>query len=573
MTFRAKPVQKRAGRPGWDAGERRNTLINAGFVGAIVVSILILAGYAGWTWYDNHFGAAGAVNGATITNDDVRARLVVEQFRIDYAQAQVQASLASGHITQTVASQQLDFLNQRRQSLISITLEKLIDIKLQASLATDAGISVADAEVDAQLLREATTDEQRHTWVIEVEPANDPTTGMPDETEKAAARSKAEAALADLKAGKSWDGVAKTTSTAASAPQAGDLGWIPKDSGYDAKLMDAVFATAKDATTGVVEGDDGIFRIGRVTDIAPAVVDQAFDAKLDAAGIKLVDYRVAVRADVTRQKLSDQVVADLSKPSLQRHVQQIFLKSVTPMPDGVLVRHILFSPSDDATGAAKLPASDPAWAKAQAEAEAAYQTLLKDPTRFDSMARTMSDDPTGKENGGKLGFVNASTPLDATFAAQVLKPGLKPGDLIPPFKSAFGWHVVQFMRPYGDGNQAWLGTVKTQADAGANFLQLAIDQGEPDATHKVGDIGWVAKGELGDAREGPIFDAKIGSTTIVVDVPNDGDYLFKVIAEEMRPATAQQIATFKQSGFTDWYSLKKAAAKIDRNLRTTAATG
>ena len=572
MTFRARPVQKRPGRPGWDAGERRNTLINFGFVGAIVVSILILAGYAGWTWFDNHFGAAGAVDGQTITKDDVRARLVIEQFRIDYTQAQVQALLASGHITQAVATQQLDFLNQRRQSLTSITLEKLIDVKLQGTLAAQAGITVSDADIDAQLLKEATVAEQRHTWVIEVEPVTNPATGTPGDAEKAVARSKAEAALAQLKAGKSWDDVAKTTSTASSAPQAGDLGWIQKDSGYDAKLMDAVFAAAKDTTTGVVEGDDGIFRIGRVTDISAATVDQAFDTKLDTAGIKLADYRVAAKGDVTRQKLSDSVVADLSKPALQRHVQQIFLKAVTPMPDGVLVRHILFSPKDDATGAATLPGSDPAWEKAREEAQAAYETLLKDPSKFDSMARTMSDDPTGKDNGGKLGFVNASSPLDANFAKQVLKPGLKPGDILAPFRSAFGWHVVQFLRPYGDGNQAWLGTLKTQADAGANFLQLAIDQGEPDATHKVGDIGWVAKGELGDAREGPIFDAKIGATTIVVDVPNDGDYLYKVIAEEMRPATAVQIATFKQTGFTNWYSLKKAAAKIDRNL-TTAATG
>lgn len=572
MTFRAKPVQKRPGRPGWDAAERRNTLINFGFVGAIVVSVLILAGYAGWTWFDNHFGAAGAVDGQTITKDDVRARLVIEQFRINYTQAEVQALLAQGHITQTVASQQLNLINQRLQSLTSVTLEKLIDIKLQATLAAQAGITVTDAEIDAQLLKEATIPEQRHTWVIEVEPATNPTTGTAGDAEKAVARAKAEAALAQLKAGKAWDDVAKTTSTAPSAPQAGDLGWLQKDSGYDGKLMAAAFAAATGTTTDVIEGDGGIFRIGRVTDISPATVDQAFDTKLDTAGIKLADYRLAAGADVVRQKLSDNVVADLSKPSLQRHVQQIFLKAVTPMPDGVLVRHILFSPKDDAAGAAKLPGSDPAWAKAREDAQAAYEALLKDPSKFDSLVRTMSDDPTGKTNGGKLGFANASTPLDAAFAKQILKPGLKPGEILAPFKSAFGWHVVQFLRPYGDGNQAWLGTLKTQADAGANFLQLAIDQGEPDATHKVGDIGWVARGELGDARGGPIFDAKIGTTSVVVDVPNDGDYLYKVIAEETRPATAAQIATFQQTGFTNWYSLKKAAVKIDRNL-TTAATG
>jgi parvulin-like peptidyl-prolyl isomerase len=573
MTFRARPVQKRPGRPGWDAAERRNTLINFGFVGTIVVSILILAGYAGWTWYDNHFGAAGAVDGQTITKDDVRARVAIEQFRLNYTQAQVQALLANGHISQTVASQQLDLLNQQLQSLTSIALERLIDVKVQATLAAQAGITVTDADVDAQLLKETTTPEQRHAWVIEVEPAPNPATGTPGDTEISAAGSRANAALAQLQGGTSWEVVAKTISTAASAPQAGDLGWITKDSGYDAKLLDAVFTAANGTTTGVVQGDDGIFRIGRVTDITPAVVDQAFNTKLDTAGIKLADYRVAVRGDVTRQKLSDQVVADLSKPSLQRHVQQIFLKSVTPLPDGVLVRHILFAPNHDPTGAAKLAASNPAWAKAKAAAEGAYEALLKDPTKFGSMARTLSDDPSGKNSGGEIGFVDASTPLDPAFSKQVLKTGLKPGDLIPPFKSAFGWHVVQFMRPYGTGNQTWLQTIKAKADFGANFLQLASDQGEPDATHKVGDIGWIAKGQLGDARETAIFAANVGSTTTVVDIPNDGDYLFKVIAEATQPATPAQIAAFQATGFTNWYAQKKAAVKIDRFLGTSATTG
>ena len=62
MTFRARPVARRPGRSGWDPGARRTTLINAGFAGAIVVSILILVGYAGWTFYQNHFGTAASVD-------------------------------------------------------------------------------------------------------------------------------------------------------------------------------------------------------------------------------------------------------------------------------------------------------------------------------------------------------------------------------------------------------------------------------------------------------------------------------------------------------------------------------
>ena len=66
MTLRARPVARRRGRAGWDSGDRRNSLINAGFFLAIVVSVLILVGYAAWTWYDSHFGAAATVNGQVI---------------------------------------------------------------------------------------------------------------------------------------------------------------------------------------------------------------------------------------------------------------------------------------------------------------------------------------------------------------------------------------------------------------------------------------------------------------------------------------------------------------------------
>jgi len=572
MTFRARPVARRPGRAGWDPGTRRTTIINAGFAGAIVVSILILLGYAGWSWYDSHFGAAATVDGVTITNDDVRARLKIETFRIDYTEAQVRAAFAAGHISQSVESQQLQFLDQRRQSIGPITLEKLIDVTLQNKLAANDGLTASDAEVQAQLDKEKTTDEQRHVYVIEVEPATDPKTGQVTDATKAAAKATADKALADLKSGKSWDDVAKADSTAASAPQAGDIGWLTKNSGYDQKLMDAVFAVAVNTPTDVILGDDGTYRIGRVTEIDAAAVDPSFDTKLDAAGIKPADYLVAVKADVLRQKLSDKVVADLSQPSVQRHVLQIKLNSTTPTPDAVEVRHILFSPKDDPGNASHLAATDPAWQKAHDEAVAAYNTLLVDPDKFDEMARTMSDEASAKQTGGKQPWYTPDSAIDAAFASAIFKPNLVPGQILPPVRSTFGWHVIQFMRPYGDGNEAWLEKIKSEADSGHyDFGQLARDQGDGTEAAKGGDIGWVAKGQLSADLEAAIFAASVGGTTTVVDVPNDGDYLFKVIAEETRPADDAQIKVFKDSGFSNWYAAQKAQATITRVTDNSAS--
>jgi parvulin-like peptidyl-prolyl isomerase len=574
MTFRARPVSKRQSRAGWNSEERRTALINGGFVAAIVISAIILVGYAGWSWYTDHFGAAATVDGQTISRDDLRTRIGIETFRINYTEQRIRDLLAAGHITQDQADQQFSFLDQRRQSIDTIALERLVDATLQNTLLGQEGLSISDADIDTQLQTEATLDEQRHAWVIEVEPDTNPDTGQVGDAEKAAAKAKAEKALAELKSGKTWEDVAKTESTAASAPQAGDLGWIPKDSGYDASFMDAVFAVAQDAPTDVVAGSDDIYRIGRVTEITPKSVDGTFQTKIDEAKLKLSDYRNAVRADVVRKKLSDKVVADLSKPGPQRHVLQIFLPTSQPSPDGVKVRHILFSPNDAPDKAKDLKADDPAWQKAKDEAFAAYQQLLRDPSKFDILAREKSDDTGSKAKGGKLdGWQDPTTPLAKPFADAIFQKGLRPMQLLEPVKTDFGWHVIQFMRAYGDGDEAFMDDLKTRADAGIDFAQLARDYGEGDEAKKGGDIGWIIAGQLPDLKEGQIFETKVGEVSDVANVQDDGLYLFKVLAEETRPPSKEQIKIFEDSGFTDWYTLKKSAAKIERLVGTSAATG
>ncbi|MEO7665235.1 MAG: peptidylprolyl isomerase [Candidatus Limnocylindrales bacterium] len=572
MTLRAKPVVRGSGRSGWNSGDRRTFLLNLGFVIAIAVSVLILVGYAAWSWYDGHYGAAATVDGTTITKDQLRTRYAVESFRIDYTERRIRTLQTAGRMSEATAASQLQFLEQRRSSLAAIALERLIDVALQEKLAAGEGVAVTDADVEAQLIKEATTDEERHSWVIEVKPENNKDTGTPGTAEKAAAKAKAEKALADLKSGKAWEDIAKTVSTATSAAQDGDLSWLPLESGYDEPFMKALFAAAVNEPTAVIEGDDGTFRIGRVTEISAMSVDPNFQFAVEDAKIKYADYRTAVHGDVVRTKLTDKVVADLSAPSLQRHVLQIFLAVGTPEPGGVKVRHILYSPKDDPQGAGTLDAKDPAWAAAEAEARAAYETLKKDPTRFDAMARSQSDEGSAKTSGGKQPYYAPTSAIDPAFAAAIFKAGLKPGDLLEPFKSAFGWHVVQFMRPYGEGEKAWAETLHTQLVGGADFAQLARDQGEGPEAAKGGDLGWIAKGQLAAEKQTTIFEDAVGSPTGVVEVASEGVYIWKVVAEEKRDATKEQIAVFKSNGFSDWYSAKKAEAKITRSTSAATAT-
>jgi parvulin-like peptidyl-prolyl isomerase len=577
MTLRARPVARRRGRAGWDSGDRRNTLINAGFLVAIGLSVVILVGYAAWSWYDDHFGLAATVDGQAITKDDFATRLKIESFRLDYVESRIKTLEAKGRISSDNAQQQVAFITQRRQQIASLAIDRLVDNTLMAKLAAGKGIAVSEADVDAQLVSEATTTEQRHVWVIEIESVPNAVTGEVGAPEKLAARVRAEQALARLKRGDTWDDVARTVSDSGIAPQSGDLGWLSKDSGYDEAFMTAVFAIEANATTNVVEGADNVYRIGRFTESAPEEVDPNLQTAIEGADIKLVDYRAAVRGDVVRKQLSDKVVADMSLPGPQRHVLEIYLPepnaSTVATETGVKVRWIAFSPNDTAVGAKDLPATDPAWVKAKADADVAYADLKAHPEKFFETARAVSDEASTKSTGGKQPWYYPSSSLDEAVKTAIFASGVTPASVLAPVKGATAWYVIQFLRPTGDGDEAFLTALKAKITDDASFKQDAKDYSEGIEAKDGGDLGWIAVGQLQDKLDAGIFSTAVGSLSAVIPIDGGGVYLFKVLGEETRTPTDEQLKIFKDSGFSFWYTREKDKADVKILLPTTAATG
>ena len=573
MTLRARPVARRRGRAGWDSGDRRNNLINLGFFLAIGLSVLILVGYAAWSWYDDHYGSAAEVNGQVITKDDLRARLKIEDFRLNYVESRIQTLMARGRITRDDGAQQISFLNQRREQLANLTLERLVDVALMTKLGADNGISVSEADIDEQFAQEATTSEQRHTWMIEIEPDVDPETGEPTDEQKRTALGRAQRALGRLARGESWEDVARTASDSALAPQAGDLGWLSKDSGYDEAFMDAIFAATINEPTKVIEGKDGTYRIGRYTELDPEFVDPDFQLAIDEAGINVADYRVAVRGDVLRTKLSEKIVADLSKAGPQRHVLEIRLPepntSTVEVEPGTKVRWIAFAPKDDMANAAELPDTDPAWAAAKAEADRIYNIVKATPTRFDELARSESDEASGKNNGGKQPWYYPSSTIDAAIKNAFVTNTDPVGTILAPIKGQDAWFVVQIMRRTAD-EDGWLAGLKTQATDEAKFRQLARDNSEGDGVEDGGDKGWITRGELADALDEAVFATAIGSVSEVVEASGDGSYLFWILAEETRELTEDQLDIVKSNGFSYWYTREKEKADIEYTLGTSS---
>jgi parvulin-like peptidyl-prolyl isomerase len=570
MTFRAKPVVKRAHRPAWEAQDRRNFYLNIGF-GLIVLLALIILGIAiGLSYYNDHLSSVGSVNGQSISKDELRDRVAIEGWRLDESERRVRTAVLAGHLTEAQGTSAESTITDQKNNIASIALERIIDTKLQASLAAQEGISATPADVDAKLQVEATTPETRHVWMIEVAPVTDPGAVEPTAAQKADAKAKAEAALKDIQGGKAWEDVAKTVSTdTATAPQAGDLGWLAADdSQTDEPFLTAVFKAPANTPTDIVEGTDGIYRIGRASEIVPTAVDDTYQAKIQNDKIDLTQYRAVLAGDVIHDKLSAKIVADVTGPGPQRQVSEIYFKAPqTPPPaDAIKVRHILYSPKGDPSGAANVPATDPSWEAAHQKALATYVRLQADPKLFDSIARAESDEAVAKGpagTGGKLPYFDSTMSVDPQFLQAILAQGLKPGDLLPPVKSAFGWHVIQVMNKPPDTDA--MAALKAKADGGDDFALLARDNSDGTTSGTGGDIGWIAKGQLDDKLTTAIFATPIGKTSDVVSVDGDGVYLFKVAAEETRTPEGRQLDTLKSTAFSTWYDAKKSAATITRD--------
>ena len=571
MSFRARPGSNRPPRF-WENRDRRTFLMNVGFGLTVIVSLLLLAVAFGASWYGNHLASAATVNGTTISKDAYNRQLAINAFRVDYASRRVRTLLTSGHLRATDGEARLNSYTQLTQQAPTIALEQLIDALVMDQLAPGQGIAVTDADIDAQVTTEATTPETRHVWVIAVAPTLGTGETEASALEKAVARHTAELALADIKAGKDWKTVATAVSTDTSKGQGGDLGFIDENAQLDKPFVDALMAAAKDAPTGVVEGADGTFRVGKVTEIVASTVDPTYQQQVQDAGISVADMRVALRYSALNKKLGDSITNKLLAPGPQRKVAEIWMQegSSETGPSALKVRHILYSPNGDPANASKVADTDPAWAAAQAKADAAYTKLKADPTLFDSLARAESNEGLAKTSGGKLPYFSTDDAIDPAFAAAIFQNGLQPGQLLPPIKSSFGYHVIQIM--HGPTDVEWANKLKAALDGGASFATLARDNSDKADAATGGDQGWIAKGVLPQALEDAIFAAPIGKVTDPIKVTGDGVYLILVSAQETRSPDTTQRATIESSAFGSWYSAQKATFTITRDPSISTAT-
>jgi peptidyl-prolyl cis-trans isomerase SurA len=77
------------------------------------------------------------------------------------------------------------------------------------------------------------------------------------------------------------------------------------------------------------------------------------------------------------------------------------------------------------------------------------QSVLKGEKKFDILAKTYSEDPGSKNDGGLFSFNGSENNVDPDFKTASLKLK-KPGDISPVVKSSFGFHIIQLVSKKGD---------------------------------------------------------------------------------------------------------------------------
>jgi parvulin-like peptidyl-prolyl isomerase len=149
--------------------------------------------------------------------------------------------------------------------------------------------------------------------------------------------------------------------------------------------------------------------------------DAVFQEALDRFGFTEASFRDEVRKGLLVQKVQDEVAGDAAPT--EQEVQDFYDNNTDQftMPERRCIRHILFSPDDEATADE-------------------VKSELDNGGDFAELAQEYSGDPGSKDKGGDVGCQakGAFVPEfdDAAF-------GAKEGEIVGPVKTDFGYHVIQ----------------------------------------------------------------------------------------------------------------------------------
>jgi len=556
----------------FEGEDRQQAAVTVLFGVVILVVVLIMIGAVALSWYNDNLRPLARVGSVEIGPQLYRDYAGLEQFRISEESDRLTQAQINGEIDADTLSAKQSELDQRTQALSTTGLSDLVDLIYQSQLAPENGITVTDADVDAQLASEVDGIERRHILGIAVKPiAAEGADATPSLSEQRTALENAEAALAALNAGQDFGAVFTQYNNDTTAPAGGDYGVKSQVALPDDAWGTELFRLDQGGTTGVIRGADGTYRIGRVTEIQSAGEQPGLKDELLKA-VPEPQLRVMLGYQVGSDKLKDKVTADaLAETPEQARIAIIYVEGqFTDDPEAaqgeIDYSEIAFAPNDDIDVAPSLPENDTAWTKAQQDAQAAFDQLNAIPsgdarkTAFEEMATAGSDSPT-KSDGGAVGWTTRSTLPDAVGAA-LFDTAHNPGDLVGPVRGEGAYYVLLYNDRRASPEQRVQEVQDLLAQPGADFAQIAKDHSDGPEADDGGEVGWVTRDQLSTDIADPVFALEPGGVTAPLEL-GEGHYFVKVEEKGPRALDADQIPDVKANAFSNWYSPKIEQAKID----------
>ena len=546
----------------WYETADKSLLTNFAFLAAIALSALLLVGAVGASWWGNTFATAVEVNGRSMSVGEARARGDIELFRLGLESSRIRARVSAGTLSSEQGNVILEQINDAATNINSQITSEIIDVLLVSQLAEERDVTADQAAIDAEWAKETTIPELRLLRRITLDIANDPNTGAPSAATTAAAEAKADALVAEIAAGGDFSAIAKRESSDSFAVEGGRIGWSTRD---EDPLTDTGYAAAWERTTvgatdAIKRSDDQIV-IFYVDQIRPATTDADFEKNASEASIDMGLYKRVAAERALEAALSSVITAELLvEPVQQRDVSFVSIAAAQDggMGEEVQVRHLLFSPNDDAQKTDELDANDPAWAAAKADADAAFAAIQSGETLASLAAG--SDDESSAAEGGLLAWAIKGT-FVPEFDDAVWADGLEQGDLLGPIKTEFGYHVIQFEARRA-GLMLRLEELAIELrNAGTGFDARAEEAKKDFAGLTVDQPGFVVRYAINPDLSKIVWGLGDGEVSSVVTL---GEQLaiIRVNAIENRPFTEAQRTSVNASGFLIWLDGYRAAAKI-----------
>jgi hypothetical protein len=584
MTFRPPATKQKTRRRQHDT--RRSIYTNLAFGVAILAAVALLSGVLLGNYYSDHWVPVASVNGTAITKDNVRERANVDLARYkrqidDYQTLRNQAKITSDEyntIGQTIIGQ------EDPNTLYSTALTELEKELVIQQYAGKNGISVSDADIDAQIVKDSTIPELRHVEIIATDAVPTPPASVPTLQQVADAKTRIEGYLNEVKSGTKWDDVYTESTKDGAVGQvgtnAGDLGLKTRDdlTALDPDLLDAIFALQNvNDLTPIFKGDDGIFRFATVTKIVPAYVDPGWKDAIGQASSGDA-YRGKARADALSAAVRKSVEQKyVSSPTIMRHVEEIYIEPAFLGTPGegpeYKFKLMVMAPNHDESTAATLPSTDPAWAAARQRAEDAVAKLRADPSQFATLAKDtgVNDDQYFNTYGGDVPWLPSVVVYDSSGQAQATlnmpalltalsSPVAQPGILAPILEPSVGYLVVQYEATRPSPEQR-IADAQLLMATGTSFSTAVEKYSEGGDAVNGGDMGWIARYSLPSALERAVLRTPVGGVSQMVS-DTGGYWIFKVLAEETRTGDQLEQEKLKKSVWSLWQADLNNAANV-----------